>query len=269
MLKIFRGHQWSPIIDLNDDEFLSDGLNTIIISEICSLLGHCYENGFGVQQDLSTAIDYYIMCDLTNDICSMIYSYRNHQLNIKSILDEIGNTQLSDKILSGLGFFDGWMPNPTPLRMFSKPYSLLIKSKDYGLVDAIDRSTYLDNDEYIANQHGKLSVLFSSVMGVCAALWHAERYYKGLGVEKDLNKAFRLFFDLVNNTKAAWEEDIAQSYPDIYADACYRLYECYANGYGTNVDLKLAEQYFRKALIYGSSSALEDDQNRYLSASAR
>lgn len=259
----------SGFIDFADDGFMTQSIKTLLLAETCALMGYCFEHGYGVNKNLNEAIDYYLMCDITHDDFVNVYNSGNHKSNINLILNKIGNKALSDEILNGLGFIDGWMPNPTPYRIYSKVYYLLIKTQSYELCNSYERIKQQDVEQYHKTMAGKpfyqKDESLISRIGICNSLWFAERFYKGLGVQKDSKKAFMLFYKLVNNTDAIWEEGtgFTESYPDIYADACYRLYECYANGYGTDIDLRNSEKYYRLALAYGSSSALEDSQKKY------
>lgn len=100
-------------------------------------------------------------------------------------------------------------------------------------------------------------------MGCIRVLWTAEMYYKGLGVSVDYALAFKLFSKVVHEGGGLWETPTYEYYPDIYADACYRLYECYAYGRGVERNTDKAQVYFKEALRWGSTSAIYDDQKRY------
>lgn len=94
-------------------------------------------------------------------------------------------------------------------------------------------------------------------------LWSGEMYYKGLGVTQDYEKAFNYFNLIVNNPELNDLNDILNNYSEIYADACYRLYECFTFGRGVSVDKSKSKKYFNEALRNGSSSAIYDSQKHY------
>ena len=55
-----------------------------------------------------------------------------------------------------------------------------------------------------------------------------------------------------NNAEKAFENFSYQSNKyDFDAEAQYRLYECYKNGYGTEQDLKKANYWKKKAIEHG------------------
>lgn len=89
------------------------------------------------------------------------------------------------------------------------------------------------------------------------SLWLADAYFKGYGVAKDYAKAYKLFDEITESDCGGWGPAYEQ-YPDVYADACYRIFQMYKNGYGVTKNLKDAQLYFDEALKYGSTSALYD-----------
>ena len=88
-------------------------------------------------------------------------------------------------------------------------------------------------------------------------------YYKGLGYNTNYSTAFDFFNFICNVAEGPWGLELRDYYPDVYADACYRLYECYAYGRGVEKNAEKAEKYFKQALRFGCSSAIYDDQKHY------
>lgn len=171
---------------------------------------------------------------------------------IKRILRECNNPDLY-KICGDFseedGVYDGLVPMPSAIRPWDKIHVLFLKEGEYDLaksffnIDNIDRPCY--------------------ELGCIRLLWTAEMYYKGLGVSVDYALAFKLFSKVVHEDGGPWETPTYEYYPDIYADACYRLYECYAYGRGVERNTDKAQVYFKEALRWGSTSAIYDDQKRY------
>ena len=212
-----------------------------------TMLGYCYEHGYGVAQNYKIALDYYFI--------GGIYLEKNKYdvSNIKKILHEINNSELTKACLEYgdgmLQFYDGISPAPRGARAMSKPGILLIKLG------------YYNHAKELIHENLELpkGLVFSSPIDI---LWTGEMYYKGLGCNKDYNNAYKYFNFIVTSDKF-FMSDPHDAYPDIYADACYRLYECYAFGRGTEKNASQAEKYFKLALRYGSTSAIYDDQKRY------
>ncbi len=89
-------------------------------------------------------------------------------------------------------------------------------------------------------------------------IWIGEAYLKGIGcISQNANKGF-YYLMRATDDRDGWFVN-----PNLYGDACYRIYECYRDGIGTKKDSKMAETYFRTALKFGSNSALYDDQIHY------
>lgn len=88
------------------------------------------------------------------------------------------------------------------------------------------------------------------------SLWLADAYYKGDGVSKDYKKAFDLFENVIESE--IWGLPLYETYPDIYADACWRMYQMYQNGKGIDKSFSDAKAYFEEAVKYGSYPALQE-----------
>ena len=224
-----------------------------IILDAFSHLGYCYENGLGVNKDLMKAIAFFEFYggyeetpnpNICRIIKELLMKYNNPALN--EYVDECGG-QFYDG-LNGIGFDD-----PTISRPWRNIGVLYLKIGDYK------RAT----DNIIVEPPHTADNGWQYCGCPIQYLWSGEMYYKGLGVTKDYEKAFNYFNIVVSDPVLNQFCDILNNYPDIYADACYRLYECYAYGRGVSVDKSKAQVYFKEALRFGSSSALYDDQKRY------
>lgn len=219
-----------------------------IVFDAVTMLGYCYEHGLGVPKDLYTALAYYEIFGgygETNDpqICNLI----------KTILDKYDNAVLSEYAGEcGGQMYDALAPSTEGARAWSKCASLYLILGKYSNAFSL----ILSNERTEPDKHWNVSG------GTIINLWAGESYYKGIGRSQDLNKAFKIFEYIVNSENTIGT-DISDDYPDVYADACYRLYECYAFGRGTSPDANKAKKYYQEALRYGSSSALYDDQKRY------
>ena len=195
------------------------------------MLGFCYEHGSGTEKDYKKALDYYLIGSVDVDIDTP---------GIESILREIGNQELAK------GQYYSYGLDPYARRPLGKIGVMCIKLGLYSQAKETlgEESSEMSNDPI-------------------PALWIGEMFYKGLGRKVNYTKAFEYFNHIVNFMEGPWGTDLYEYYPDIYADACYRLYECYAYGRGVGKEDKQAEKYFNLALKFGSSSALYDDQRRY------
>ncbi len=223
-----------------------------------TMLGFCYEHGSGVPKDLKTAIDYYSLGGIyfsNNDIAS-----KYDASGVRRILRECNNPDLYNDCgdfvkpeESGIfgGVYDGYVPLPSAIRPWDKQGVLFLK---IGNID-IAKDLLFPSDGDLSKKVKEL--------GCIRALWIAEMYYKGLGVPIEYSKAYTLFYKIANEAGGAWETPTDEYYSDIYADACYRLYECYTYGRGVNKDVNKASYYFKEALNNGSTSAIYDDQKRY------
>ena len=211
-----------------------------------TMIGYCYEHGFGIEKNYKTAIDYYFIGGIYLKKCKYDVS------NIKKILQEINNIELTAACLedenSMLQFYDGLFPSSQGARAFAKPAILCLKLGNYDIANEL---LYVDLD---------LGEDWSNGDPI-RILWTGEMYYKGLGRSRNYSKAYKYFSFIVNSDR--FIGDVNLDYPEIYADACYRLYECYAFGRGTTKDAIMAEKFYKLALRYGSTSAIYDDQKHY------
>jgi TPR repeat protein len=219
-----------------------------IVFDAVTMLGYCYEHGLGVPKDLYTALAYYEIFGgygETNDpqICNLI----------KTILDKYDNAVLNEYAGEcGGQMYDALVPSTEGARAWSKCAILYLILGKYSNAFSL----ILSDERTEPDKHWNTSA------GTIFNLWAGESYYKGIGRSQDLNKAFKIFEYIVNSENSSGT-DISDYYPDVYADACYRLYECYAFGRGSSPDANKAKKYYQEALRYGSSSALYDDQQRY------
>ncbi|GEM_PF-2831435 len=113
-----------------------------------------------------------------------------------------------------------------------------------------------DNAQYIKTLEERGYYTNSYVMGgdPWVSLWLAEAYFQGDGVARDYRKAFELF-DAITEYEM-WGMPMYESFPQIHADACWRIYQMYDQGLGTEQDSQEAKVYFNEAVKYGSSPAL-------------
>lgn len=227
-----------------------------IMMDAITRIAYCYEHGYGVQKDETKAIAYYEMfggynADLgysetasTTDVCAFI----------KELLLFYNNPTLNEYVGEcGGQIYDGFAPSPESSRAWSKISILKLKylNSTAALKDILQHEQITSDPQW------------DTSAGSIWNLWAGEIYYKGIGVDKDYNNAFQIFNYLINEAKGPWNSELSDYYPEAYADACYRLYECYAFGRGVNKDSTKASHYFKEALIFGSSSAIYDDQKRY------
>lgn len=212
-----------------------------VVMDATTMLGYCYEQGLGVSKDLNIALGYYELLGGYLDTPDPEVCY-----SIATILKKYNNTTLNTYAgPCGGKVYDAFFPASFALRGISKAPAIYFKLKKFNY--ALEYVNGLDSEK-VADPR---------------ILWIAESYYNGLGHQQDYKKAFNLFHYLTCDAKNSWDEDFKNEYPDIYADACYRLYECYAMGRGTQKNATEAQYYFQESLRYGSSSALYDDQRRY------
>ena len=211
--------------------------------DACKVLGYCYEHGYGVEKNDKMALDYY-------SIGGYPLEENYNTDGIKSILNEINNKELFERIKSewGLGLYaDTGTRGTYQLAKIHMLYAKLGFQKS--------------KEEYFKVIEKDLKSLPGWSYLHCAPdmLWFGEIFYKGIGVSADYSKAYNVFYHIVHEL----DEYTSEIYPDVYADASYRLYECYALGRGVEKNSSKAEMYFKQALKYGSSSAIYDDQKHY------
>jgi TPR repeat protein len=211
-----------------------------IVFDAVTKLGYCYEHGLGVPKDLYTALAYYEILGGYSEptdpqICNLI----------QKILAKYNNA-----VLSGFAGECGgqYYDVIDQYRAIGKCEMLYLTLGNTNLIPSLEHMMQYSNSDFI--------------FGTITNLWAGESYYKGIGRQQDFQKAFKIF-ELIVNSTGPWGKEFTDYYPDVYADACYRLYECYAFGRGTSPDANKAKKYFQEALRYGSSSALYDDQKRY------
>ena len=253
-----------PLWQAWEDSESEDGVATMqledmkIIMDAITRIAYCYEHGYGVEKDITKAIAYYEMFggyDIEFGTDNEEYSEKICQL-IKNLSLEYNNTVLNEYIGEcGGQIYDCLMPDVEAVRAWHKIDILKIQHWKLPTIinDVIERcsitNSSIDSDRFV----------------VCSPkdLWVGEIYYKGLGGQQDYNKAFNVFNYIATQAIGPWGSEFCDYYPDIYADACYRLYECYAFGRGVDKNPSKASHFFNEALIYGSSSALYDNQKRY------
>lgn len=210
-----------------------------------TMIAYCYEHGYGVPKNLKQAIDYYFI--------GGFYLYLDEgnkydTSNIKNILKEINNPELNDACLSYGDNYDGLSGSSFGARAWDKACILFLKSGNYKFADDLIFRELDLQDGWCYNNPIRL-------------LWTGEMFYKGIGRKQQYETAYKYFNFIVYSDKFCLE--VREDFPEIYADACYRLYECYAFGRGVSKNANMAEKFFNEALKYGSSSALYDDQKRY------
>lgn len=241
------------LFSLNKDEkemfFYGDGGYDRLLLEASSMLGYCYEHGLGVEANIKKALVYYEMIggyakqrdpEICAEVKSLIISYNNPLLN-----EFVNNC--------GAQLYDGFVPESHAIRPWDRIGVLYLKLSKLELAkELIFLHDVSRNVEYTVNP-----------IGTPSDLWAGELYYKGITVERNYEKAFQIFSHIANDAVGPFGNEFVDIYPDIYADACYRLYECYAFGRGTQKDSAKSKYFFKQALTYGSSSALFDDQRRY------
>lgn len=224
-----------------------------------TMLGFCYEHGYGTKKDLQTAIDFYSLGGIyfSNNTIANKYDASG----VRKILRECNNPNLyeicgdfekpTEGNIWGSGIYDCYVPLPSAIRPWDKQGILFLKMGNFDF--AKDLLFPFDGD--LCKKVNEL--------GCIRTLWIAEMYYKGLGVPIEYSKAYKLFYRIANEVGGAWGTLTDEYYSDIYADACYRLYECYTYSRGISKDENKASYYFREALKNGSTSAIFDDQKRY------
>lgn len=246
-------------VDNQDDEEYEDMDFTEACMDAYTMLGFCYEHGFGVQKDLQIAVDYYSLGGIYFSDNNIAKKY--DASGVRKILRECNNPDLyeicgdfdkpTEAGIWGSGIYDCYVPLPSADRPWRKQGVMFFKMGNFDI--AKDLLNFSDN--ILSERISELSCI--------NVLWIAEMYYKGLGVPIEYSKAYTLFYKIANEAGGAWETPTDEYYSDIYADACYRLYECYTYGRGVNKDVNKASYYFKEALNNGSTSAIYDDQKRY------
>ena len=200
--------------------------------EICDQIGWCYEYGLGTKQDYQKAIEYYEKSNLDSGI------------EPKSRLDSLCRDLRE------------WRDQDVNAEIASIHEDLCYKK----LGKWSQKYTYSDNSDNAQDGNIKWIVLHP-----LRTLWSAESFYRGIGVDKNLNLSKKLFEEIADDESEYGIERLPASRiaPQVYADACYRLYEFYKNGIGCQKDTDLSTAYFKMALKYGSTSAIYDEQQKY------
>ena len=206
--------------------------------EICDQLGWCYEHGYGTKRDYKKAIEFYHKSDF--------FGFGENE-DVRSELDSLC-----------LGMREGCAPSPTCMIPEIREGLCYLKLKDYKTA-----SSYFcyKITEVLKNRKENWHMRPAHP---AEPLWAAEIYYRGWGVDKNYKLAREILeFVCDDETEFGLALKAYQIAPQIYADACYRLYEFYKNGIGCEKDLAKANAYFKMALKFGSTSAIYDDQVKY------
>lgn len=233
------------LIDYNLTEL--DDTPRLLLSAY-SFMGWFYEKGLVVPKDIDMAIAYYQIYDgycsdtHINALIDKILDKYNNPFPLKNFHDEYSGYWIQLSITP--------LPDSQADRALQKIGVLYMEKGNYDHIICVELPSKIDDNNY---------VLSSPI----AYLWTGELYFKGIGVTQDYNKAFANYNAVVSNELLDARYNILQYYPDIYRDACYRLYECYLHGYGVQKNQVTARKYFNEALKYGCKKALSDDQKRY------
>lgn len=196
--------------------------------EAVSALANCFEHGIGVKKDLEKSETLYLSIGGNYFFPEMQYSIPGEYEQLYVVTEII----------------DGFIPDPFCLRVWAKTGIILLKNHKFK-----EANIYYNNyEERISNG--------PSMAGAINLLWIAERYYKGLGVPRDINKAIKYFQMIIKEDCGPGSTPTYIYFPTIYADACYRMFEYYSGG---AKDMEKANYYFNTALKYGSSSAIYDE----------
>ena len=206
--------------------------------EICDQLGWCYEHGYGTKRDYNKAIEFYHKSDF--------FGFGENE-NVRNELDSLC-----------LGIREAYAPAPTCMIPEIREGLCYLKLKDYKTASGYFCS---DITEYLKDRKEKW---YLRPAHPAKPLWAAEIYYHGWGVNKNYKLAREILeFVCDDDTEFGLALKAYQIAPQIYADACYRLYEFYKNGIGCEKDPSMANAYFKMALKFGSTSAIYDDQVKY------
>ena len=188
-------------------------------------LGVCYENGIGVQKNISTAITYYKKAADSNHAYSLDRLYRLYR-------EGDGVTKDTDAAIT-------YLRQAADLGNTSSIYSLGYEYYAGEIIHA-DKQKAL---EYMKKSADEGYTFACAVLGTM--------YYSGEEgmAAKDYKKAFEYLSIAVKDAASLNEDLLAEVYKNL--GACYRF------GRGTDKDQSLASYYTEQAAKYGDKSSVD------------
>lgn len=132
---------------------------------------------------------------------------------------------------------------------------------DYGMSTTYGEIREALCYEKLSNYDKYFEILKSMDNHPYALLFAGDTYMKGPNKVIDYKKAKECFEKIIS--EEYWGGLTYESFPEVYADACYRLYEIYRDGLGVNKDERFAELYFKESVKRGCKTALHVDQEAY------